>query len=125
MSVSGGKLSPSVGQIPGGTNERAAVVLEYRSSLAPDADVGIVPLDEFHECVVVVVLVGPHAVVDVPVQYPQAALLAVGAGDEVDLDFVQVEAVGDAGVCGIACDVEAGGVGKVLGGNLAGMPFFL
>ena len=41
--------------------------------LAPDTDVRILGLDEIHEIVIIVSLVGPHSVLDVPVKDLQIA----------------------------------------------------
>ena len=80
VSVPGCQLAPIIRQI---TILRSAglvrAVLVYGLSLTPYTHIGIVTLDPLHKVIVVVALIGPHAVLDIPIQYTQRRLLAAAA----------------------------------------------
>ena len=69
VTVTGSEFAPIIGQVTirrvhffGGTR------FVVRLGLAPDADIGVVFPDPGDEIVVVVTLIGPHAVLDVPIE---------------------------------------------------------
>ena len=100
---------------------RIRIVLVDGGRFAPYADVGIVFLHPRDEVVVIVRLVGPHAVLDVPVEHAQVVGAAAHLAERTDLDIVHVEAV-HAAAHVVAGPVEHRAVGRVVYDDLHVVP---
>ena len=122
VAVTGRQCRPAVGQEPGGGGlRRIRIVLVDGGRFAPYADVGIVFLHPRDEVVVIVRLVGPHAVLDVPVEHAQVVGAAAHLAERADLDIVHVEAV-HAAAHVVAGPVEHRAVGRVVYDDLHVVP---
>ena len=114
MPVGGGKLLPSAREIPVGFGTLGgAAVLVDRLGLAPYADVGIVLPDKFAEMDKTVLLVAPHAVLDVPVQHPESFFGTAHLRRFHHFDIVQVEAVMQGLVAAGTRKIQHGPVGRL------------
>ena len=116
MAVAGGQVTPVARKIwrSGYACIRTCLVVCFR--LTPDADVRVVFSHERHEIVVIIALVSPHAVLDIPVEKADLVLLIPSLRYFFHRNLVKIESVGPF-VGGDSLPVKRSEVGAVIDKN--------
>ena len=92
MAIAFTKLFPSVRQIFR-RGRGGGLILVDGFGLAPDADIGIPLLDPLDKVVVVVVLICPHSILDIPQEHTQRRFILLPLIQLRHLDTIDIEAV--------------------------------
>ena len=122
MTVTRSQRGPSIRKEPEGfILPGGCIVPVYRCRLAPYADVRIIFSHPRDEIFIIIGLVGPHPVLDIPVEDPQIGFSFCHQSESTDFDIVEIETVDSTrGV--VACPVEHCPVCRIVNERLHTVP---